>query len=92
LNVTTQGANRHPDCDRKSVAYHRVDRRRAEPAAAEIEAWQRNDTCLSAEEATPEEHPSLYNMTSGMLFGGVIRLIKPELPDYVAIEMGAPWL
>lgn len=61
-----------------------------EPTAAECEAWQRKKTFLPAEEATPDSFPSLYNISAGMLFGGVIRPVEPELPDYVAIEMDHP--
>ena len=63
-----------------------------EPTAAEIEAWQRENAFLPAKEATPEEHPALYNISAGMLFAGVVRPTKPELPDYVAIEMDRPRL
>lgn len=63
-----------------------------EPTAAEIEGWQREETFLPVEEATPEEHPSLYNISAGMIFSGVIRPIEPELPDYAAIEMEHPSL
>lgn len=63
---------------------------RAAPAAAEIEAWQRENTFLPAEEGTPDMYPSLYNLSVGMMFGGVIRPIEPELPDYVAIAMNHP--
>lgn len=61
-----------------------------EPTAAERKAWQREQTFLPAEEATPESFPSLYNISAGMLFAGVIRPVEPELPDYVAIEMDHP--
>ena len=61
-----------------------------EPTAAEIEAWQRENTFLPADEATPDAYPSLYNMSAGMMFEGMIRPIEPELPDYVAIEMNHP--
>jgi hypothetical protein len=63
-----------------------------EPTAAEIDAWQRENAFLPAEEATPDEHPALYNISAGMLFAGVVRPTKPELPDYVAIEMDRPRL
>lgn len=63
-----------------------------EPSAAEIEAWQRDNAFLPAEQATPEEHPSLYNISAGMMFAGVVRPLQPELPDYVAIEMDRPTL
>lgn len=58
-----------------------------EPTAAEIEAWQRDAVLLRADEATPDEHPSLYNLSAGMMFGGMIRPIRPEPPDYVSIEV-----
>ncbi|VEP38522.1 MULTISPECIES: hypothetical protein [Tessaracoccus] len=61
-----------------------------EPTTAEIEAWQREETFVPPGKATPDEYPSLYNMSAGMLFGGVIRPVEPELPDYVAIEMDQP--
>lgn len=61
-----------------------------EPTAAEHEAWQRANTFLPADEATSEAFPSLRNISAGMLFGGVIRPVEPELPDYVAIEMDHP--
>jgi hypothetical protein len=61
-----------------------------EPTAAERAAWQREQMFLPAEEATPESFPSLYNISAGMLFAGVIRPVEPELPDYVAIEMDHP--
>jgi len=58
-----------------------------EPTTAEIDVWQRENAFLPAEEATPDVYPSLYNISAGMLFAGVVRPTKPELPDYVAIEM-----
>jgi hypothetical protein len=58
-----------------------------EPTAVEIEAWQREGAFLPADEATPQEHPALYNISAGMLFSGVVRPLQPELPDYVAIDM-----
>lgn len=58
-----------------------------EPTAAEVEAWQREDIFLPAEEATADLHPALYNISAGMILGGVIRPTMPELPDYVAIAM-----
>lgn len=62
-----------------------------ESTAAEIEAWQRDSTFLPADEATPDAYPSsLYNISAGMIFGGVIRPVEPELPDYVAIDMDQP--
>lgn len=61
-----------------------------QPTAAKREAWQRENTFLPADEATPESFPSLYNLPTGMLFGGVIRPVEPELPDYVAIDMDHP--
>jgi len=61
-----------------------------EPTATDIEAWQRDNTFLPAEEATPEAYPSLYNVSAGMMFGGVIRPVEPQLPDYVSIEMNHP--
>lgn len=61
-----------------------------EPTAYELEAWQRSSTFLPAEEATPEAFPSLRNISAGMLFGGVIRPVDAELPDYVALEMDHP--
>lgn len=64
-----------------------IDDERA-PTAAEIEAWQRENTFLPAEEATPDTYPSLYNISAGMMFDGMIRPVEPELPDYVAIDMG----
>ena len=61
-----------------------------QPTAAELDAWQRASTFLPAEEATPESFPSLYNISAGMLFAGVIRPVEPALTDYVAIEMNHP--
>jgi hypothetical protein len=61
-----------------------------EPTAAEQEAWQRDSTFLPSERATPDAFPSLYNLSAGMMLGGVIRPITPELPDYVAIPMAYP--
>lgn len=58
-----------------------------EPTAAEIEAWQREDFFLPADEATPETHPALHNISAGMMFAGVIRPLEPQLPDYVTIPM-----
>lgn len=58
-----------------------------EPTATEVEAWQRENTFLPAEEATAETYPSLYNISAGMMFSSVIRPVEPQLPDYVAIEM-----
>ncbi|KOX08868.1 sigma-70 family RNA polymerase sigma factor [Nocardiopsis sp. NRRL B-16309] len=58
------------------------------PTEAEIEAWQREDFFLPADEATPETHPSLYNISAGlMMFTGVVRPLEPQLPDYVTIPM-----
>lgn len=59
-----------------------------EPTAAEIEIWQRDSAFLPVEQATPEEHPALRNISAGMIYGGVIRPLEPQLPDYVAIDMG----
>lgn len=61
-----------------------------EPTVAERVAWQGENTFRPAEEVTPESFPSLYNVSAGMLFGGVIRPVEPELPEYVAIEMDRP--
>lgn len=58
-----------------------------EPTATEMEVWQRENTFLPADEATPDAFPSLYNMSAGMVYGGVIRPVQPEPPDYVAIRM-----
>lgn len=58
-----------------------------EPTAAEVEAWQRDNTFLPAEQATPEDHPELYNISAGMLFAGMVRPLEPELPDYAVIDM-----
>jgi len=58
-----------------------------EPTTAEIEAWQRDSAFLPADEAAPEDHPALYNISAGMMFAGVVRPVEPQLPDYVAIEM-----
>lgn len=58
-----------------------------EATAAEVEAWRRDSTLLPVDEATPEAYPSLHNVSAGMMFGGVIRPVDPQLPDYVAIEM-----
>lgn len=58
-----------------------------EPTAAEREAWQRERTFLPADEATADEFPSLYNLSAGMMFSGMIRPVEAELPDYVAIDM-----
>ncbi|WP_121181617.1 sigma-70 family RNA polymerase sigma factor [Nocardiopsis sp. Huas11] len=57
------------------------------PTAAEIEAWQRESFFLPPDEATPETHPALYNISAGMMFTGVVRPLDPQLPDYVAIPM-----
>lgn len=59
-----------------------------EPTAAEIEGWQRDSAFLPAEQATPDEHPALYNISAGMFYSGVVRPLEPELPDYVTIDMG----
>ncbi|MEU0489796.1 sigma-70 family RNA polymerase sigma factor [Nocardiopsis sp. NPDC006139] len=59
-----------------------------EPTAAEIEAWERENFFLPADEATPETHPALYNISAGlMMFAGVVRPLDPQLPDYVTIPM-----
>lgn len=63
-----------------------IDDERA-PTAAEVEAWQRENILLPAGEATPDTFPSLYNISAGMMFDGVVRPVEPELPDYVAIDM-----
>lgn len=57
------------------------------PTPAEIREWQRENTFLPTGEATPDTYPAVYNMSAGMLFGGVIRPVDPQLPDYVAIRM-----
>lgn len=59
-----------------------------EPTADEIEAWQRDGTLLPVEEVRPDEHPALYNISAGMIYSGLVRPLEPELPDYVAIDMG----
>lgn len=58
-----------------------------EPTAAEIEGADREDLFLPEEEATPDTHPSLYNISAGMIFKGIVRPDQPQLPDYVAIPM-----
>lgn len=58
-----------------------------EPTAAEIEAFRRDDFFLPTEEATPEDYPSLYSISAGMLFDVAIRPTEPTPPDYVAIPM-----
>lgn len=63
-----------------------------EPTAIEIEAWERDNLFVPPDEATPDVYPSLFNISAGMLFSGVIRPIQPALPDYVAIEMDPPSL
>lgn len=59
----------------------------SEPSAAEIESWNRADSFLSLEEATPDEFPSLDNMSAGFTYKRVIRPLSPKRPDYVAVEM-----
>jgi hypothetical protein len=58
-----------------------------EPTAVEVEAWQRDQLFLPADEATGDTFPSLYNISAGMLFTGVIRPLRPQLPEYATIPM-----
>jgi hypothetical protein len=58
-----------------------------EPSAAEIEAWQRKETFLPADDATQDTYPSLYNTSTGMMSDGLIRPVEPQRPDYVAIDI-----
>lgn len=57
------------------------------PTPAETREWQRENTFLPSDEATPDTYPAVYNMSAGMMFGGVIRPVDPQPPDYVAIQM-----
>lgn len=58
-----------------------------EPTAAEILEWRRDGVFLPDGEATPEEFPSLKNMSAGFLFSGVVRPLEPAPPEYVALSM-----
>ena len=57
------------------------------PTPAEMDAWQREELFLPAGEATDDAFPSLYNISAGMRYTGVIRPAQLELPDYVAIPL-----
>ncbi|KQY55665.1 hypothetical protein ASD11_14210 [Aeromicrobium sp. Root495] len=52
-----------------------------------LETWDGGHVFLPVEEATPEQHPALYNLSAGHLFGGVIRPIVPDPPEYVALDV-----
>lgn len=58
-----------------------------EPTAAEVEAFQRENTFLPVDEATPGSFPWLNNISAGMMYSGVIRPVEATVPDYVAIKM-----
>jgi hypothetical protein len=64
-----------------------------EPDSGEDEASapdmdQRDEFFLSPAEAAEDFHPSLYNLSAGMIFDAVIRPVAPQPPDYVTLPMG----
>ncbi|SDY62292.1 hypothetical protein SAMN05660209_03293 [Geodermatophilus africanus] len=75
--MTREGSDEAPSEDRP-------------PTAAEIEAWHREDLFLPPGDADEATYPSLYNISAGMIFTGVIRPLQPQLPDYVAIPLDRP--
>ncbi|QQM22014.1 sigma-70 family RNA polymerase sigma factor [Rhodococcus sp. P-2] len=58
-----------------------------EPTAAEIEAWQREELFIPADETTVGTYPRISNMSAGFIYNGIIRPEQPETPEYVTIPM-----
>ncbi|WP_049803326.1 hypothetical protein [Pseudonocardia dioxanivorans] len=75
--------------DERPAQRHAEDRvsDEREPTAAEILEWRRDGVFLPDGKATPEEFPSLKNMSAGFLFNGVLRPLEPAPPEYVALPM-----
>jgi len=58
-----------------------------EEPVAPSSPWGPHDVFLPAHEATPDMFPELTNLSTGMLYEGVVRPLDPALPEYVAIPM-----
>ena len=58
-----------------------------EPTAAEMLEWRRDDVFLPDAEATPDEFPSMRNVSAGFIFGGVVRPLEPAPPEYATLSM-----
>ncbi len=61
-----------------------------EPSPVEAIALRSEGVFLTDSEATPDEFPTLTNMSAGFLFGGVVRPLEPAPPEYVALSMARP--
>ncbi|MFZ2174761.1 MAG: sigma-70 family RNA polymerase sigma factor [Rhodococcus sp. (in: high G+C Gram-positive bacteria)] len=66
---------------------HPMSDEEREPTAAEMLEWRRDNVFLPEAKATPDEFPSLYNLSAGLMFGGVVRPLEPASPEYVALSM-----
>ncbi|MEU5157379.1 sigma-70 family RNA polymerase sigma factor [Glycomyces sp. NPDC021274] len=58
-----------------------------EPEASEDGAWERANFFLSADEVSPDEHPSLTNFSAAWMYDAMIRPLDPEQLEFVAIDM-----
>ncbi len=54
---------------------------------AEVEAWEREQVFATAEKASPEEYPRLWNLSVGFTKRAVLRPVNPEPPEYVTIRL-----
>jgi hypothetical protein len=58
-----------------------------EPTAAELLEWRRDDVFHPEADACPEEYPHLRNISSGFMFGGMVRPLEPPSPEYATLSM-----
>ena len=52
-----------------------------ELTAAERLRWRRKDAFIPDDEATPDEYPTLRNMSAAFMFSGVVRPLEPTQPE-----------
>lgn len=58
-----------------------------ELTAAERLRWRRKDAFIPDDEATPDEYPTLRNMSAAFMFSGVVRPLEPTQPEYATISL-----
>ncbi|MGW5515358.1 sigma-70 family RNA polymerase sigma factor [Nocardia africana] len=66
------------------------DQEEAPPSAAEVLAWRRDSVFLPEAEATPEEFPTLHNLSAGHIYKRVVRPVESEPPEYATITIESP--
>jgi hypothetical protein len=66
---------------------HQDDEGQLALTAAEVEAYQREDTFASDEQSTPNQYPRMSNLSAGFLMRAIVRPVSPEPPEYVTISL-----